>query len=245
MFQAEPTCCSHILVLLLRVICVRGGGGEAAGRERGACCILSMASQQITNIVLFQSPSSFPGTLWPLSSGKLGRQACTQLPTALAEALGRAWPNGTLMNSRPVGLARRRSWAQAMKGGGKKAENWPLVMETYAGPIASDKQVLGELCLVETKSIQNPSWLLAVAGFPQTAVSGESCRPYGLGNAREPWEPWGATGSLRVLWKDTGSLQGPCGATKILWGGGRSSGSLINALPCLGPSLRLAWLAHP
>lgn len=55
------------------------------------------------------------------SSGKLGLQACTQLPTALAEALGRAWPNGTLMNSRPVELARRRSWAQAMKGGEKKS----------------------------------------------------------------------------------------------------------------------------
>lgn len=56
------------------------------------------------------------------SSGKLGLQACTQLPTALAEALGRAWPNGTLMNSRPVELARRRSWAQAMKGGEKKKQ---------------------------------------------------------------------------------------------------------------------------
>lgn len=97
-------------------------GGSGEGWERGAWSILSMVSQQITHTVWLPVPPPLSRVPFDHSSGKLGLQACTQLPTALAEALGRAWPNGTLMNSRPVGLARRRSWAQAMKGGGKKKQ---------------------------------------------------------------------------------------------------------------------------
>lgn len=96
------------------------GGRE--GWERGAWSILSMVRQQITHTVWLPVPPPLSRVPFDHSSGKLGLQACTQLPTALAEALGRAWPNGTLMNSRPVGLARRRSWVQAMKGGGKKKQ---------------------------------------------------------------------------------------------------------------------------
>lgn len=107
---------------------------------------LWLASQQITRVVLLPVPLLFSWALHDPSLSlccKLGLQACAQQPTELAEAPERAWPNGTLMNSRPAGLARRSGLGLCKK---EKAENWPLVGEAYAGPIASDKQVLGELC---------------------------------------------------------------------------------------------------
>lgn len=118
LFQAEPTCRSHIPVLLLRVICVRGGEGGLGGRS----LVYPFHGQPANNPHCVASSPPLSRVPFDHSSGKLGLQACTQLPTALAEALGRAWPNGTLMNSRPVELARRRSWAQAMKGGEKKKQ---------------------------------------------------------------------------------------------------------------------------
>lgn len=132
--------------------------------------------------------------------------------------------------------------------GEKKAESWLLVGETYAGPIASDKQVLGELHLVETKNTQNPSWLLephpGCSLSPEMLVSRESHRPPGLrechgvlGASGNHWESQGSPGkTLKV----SEVLVEPLGACR-----GRSLGNLGNALLCLGPSLRLAWRAHP
>lgn len=90
-------------------------------------------------------------------------------------------------------------------------------------PIASDKQVLGELRLVETKNTQNPSWLLKAPPTPSCSpVPGIQGAPQSY-RLRECWEAIEAPGKLLGPQGATGSLRGP---SVVLGSLKRATGSL-------------------
>lgn len=105
-----------------------------------------MASQQITNIVLLPVPLLFPGyplTTLPWQAGSPGLYSAAH---SIGRSTGESLAKWNFNEFKTCWAGQEKELGSGYEGRGKKAENWPLVMETYAGPIASDKQVLGELC---------------------------------------------------------------------------------------------------
>lgn len=98
----------------------------------------------------------------------------------------------------------------------KKQKTGPLSGETYTRPIASDKQVLRELRLAETKnnitsagSPKVPSWLQPGPWHPGSPTVFQT---QGVSGAMEALEkllgPQGASGNLRGPWEPRGSSVG-------------------------------------